>query len=115
MGLIAVDERSDDALVAAGRVCLRTWTRLCAAGYGYHPCEAPAMAAYHADRARRPGKLSRAECIAADRVLRDTFALAPNALPVWLFRTGQADPVPHSERTLRRAIDDVFSAPGQPS
>jgi hypothetical protein len=113
LGCITVRAPQAEALVEVGRLALRSWVRLNAAGFAVQPLAVAAIGVYNAHVAALPsGTLPRFRelFLSGEATLRAAFGFSETETPAWLFRTGRAsiDPLPATARTPRLDGARVF-------
>jgi hypothetical protein len=106
LGCITVRIPHAEAMVEVGRLALRTWVRLNAAGFAVPPLAVAAIGVYNAHVAALPSDTLpsfRELFLGGEATLRAAFGFGATETPVWLFRTGRAsiDPLPATARTPR--------------
>jgi hypothetical protein len=112
-GLVAVRGTGRQRLVEAGRLSMRAWLRLTAAGWGFQPLTLPSLCVYNATVGALPLDLpasARALLLGGEPVLREAFELGARELPLWMFRAGPSEPLPANLRVPRRRVDEVLRA-----
>jgi nitroreductase len=113
IGCVAVTAPGRGPLVATGRLAMRAWLAFARAGLGFQPLSLPSLCAYNRHTGVLPRDLDaglRDHFARGPRVLGGAFDLPEGSLPVWMFRVGAADPLPHAARSLRLPLEDVLSA-----
>jgi hypothetical protein len=110
--LFTVRAAGPQALVDAGRLAMRAWLRLHAAGCAVQPFTLPTLLIYTQLSgglpAGAPPDLG-ALYARGREVLRRAFSHPGGELPVWLLRVGPARPVPADLISPRRPLGDVLS------
>lgn len=101
-------EKTD--LIHAGRLMLRTWLQLSTMGFGVQPLSLSTLpVVYRNFDVMDEFFVSKVELIDKGlSVLRQSFGLADNRLPVWMLRTGKSTPLPEVLRTFRRPTEAVL-------
>lgn len=109
-GIICVSVKLKDGkifprdLVDAGRLSLRTWLKLTEFGFGAQPLSFSTLPLIY----RRTGndddffKSQSLLIVEGEEVLRRHFSIAPDRLPVWMYRTGMSPDLPPEMRTFRK-------------
>jgi hypothetical protein len=113
LGCIAVANPGQSGLVATGRLALRSWLALARAGMGFQPLSLPSLCVYNSHTGVLPRSLPthlRAHFARGPETLGRAFGLPPGAVPVWMFRTGFAQPLGHAARSLRLPLESVLTA-----
>lgn len=109
LGCIFVREVSRESVVDVGRAFVRAWLTFTLAGFGLQVMASPALHALQYETGVLPDDLpgDLQDTFAGGRaVLTDAFGVPGEAIPVWMFRTGQSPPLPRPMRTLRRPLKD---------
>ena len=108
--LISARRPGPTALVDAGRLAVRAWLSLTAAGLAVQPMTILSLPVYTAATGALPADTPdavRAHYQVGIARFRDACDLAPGELPVWLFRVG-GPPRSPAPRSPRRPLDQVW-------
>jgi len=110
-GLVTVSTNTPEDLVQAGRLWYRLWCRLNLEGFGVQPLSSASLLIYSQQLRIFPNNMPKKFVEIYKKgyeMIKKEFNLDKNELPVMLFRTGPADPLPKSHRTLRRPLSHVI-------
>lgn len=113
LGCIAIPHPGQSGLVATGRLAMRAWLALARAGMGFQPLSLPSLCVYNSVTGALPRSLPthlRAHFARGPEAVGRAFGLPSGAVPVWMFRTGFAEPLDHAARSLRLPLEAVLSA-----
>ena len=108
-GCVFTTRAAPGAVVSAGRVAMRAWLRLNAAGWGFQPLSLPSLCVYNAATGALPDDLDPSlRALLGEGRATIGAAFGTEAVPVWMFRTGPTTPLPRAHVAPRRPIDRVF-------
>ncbi len=113
LGCIAIPNPGQSGLVATGRLAMRTWLALARAGMGFQPLSLPSLCVYNSATGVLPRSLPahlRAHFARGPDTIGRAFAMPSGFIPVWMFRTGFAEPLDHAARSLRLPLEQVLTA-----
>ncbi len=113
--LVTVRRPGREPLVSAGRAMMGAWLAFTEADWGVQPHSQPSFFVHEAVRGTLPPEVGdrwRRRLLAGAEVLRSSFALDPDEVPVELLRVGVSDSPPEWRRTLRRPVEAVLVESG---
>lgn len=108
---ISTAQPGTQALLSAGRLAMRLWLRLTQLGYGVQPLTISSLSIYNAkigvlDTASK--QLFGSRYTEGEQILRRTFGIPENNVPVWMLRTGLSSPLPAAWLTPRKELSTIL-------
>jgi Nitroreductase family len=103
---IPKDGNSIENAVDAGRLMMRAWLSMTKIGYGSQPLTFSSMPIFYKHQNVLDDFFTKKieHITKGENVLRSTFSLSEDQLPVWILRTGVSTELSENERTFRRPI-----------
>lgn len=110
LGCITVNSRDPEALIEAGRLCMRNWLRMNHIGFGYGPLGI-VMHNYLLETGSLGSSIPKRFIEITSKgteVLRQVFQIPDGEIPLWMFRTGLIhEELPEDARTFRLPLHAV--------
>ncbi len=115
---VSIPRGKSQSVPEAGRAIYRVWLELTREKYGVQPLTIASTLTYCAQESLLEGSFSK-KWISffknGESILRETFEIPKDRVPVWMIRTGLSTELPKEDRTFRRSVDDILKIQSEDS